>query len=225
VRKGLAALYPPGAANPIFTGVPAGRLERALHSTRELPGYVLPLLVVAGAAFVLQAAGGPSAWRLERGLVLAEPWRLVTGHLVHLGWPHLAMNLAGAALVWLLLGHAFTAGQWSMLMFACIAGVDMGLLWLSPGVEWYAGFSGVLHGLLAAGAVASLARTPAMAGLLLTGLALKLVLEQQGAGLAGTARLIGAPVIVDAHLYGALAGAAGALLLRTWRSRSTSAPR
>lgn len=186
--------------------------------------YCLPLVLLAGAALVMQVAGGPSAWRLERGLLLAEPWRLLTGHLVHLGWSHLAMNLAGAAFVWLLVGRAFTAGQWVLIMVGCIAAIDLGLMLVSPELQWYAGFSGVLHGLVAAGAIAILAPAPVMAGVLLGGLALKLVLEQLGAGLATTTQLLGAAVIVDAHLYGALAGVAGATLLRTWRNRSTSAP-
>lgn len=176
-------------------------------------------------ACALQVIGGPEAWRLERALVFVEPWRLVTGHLVHVGWAHLLMNLAGAALVGFLVGHAFTAGQWAWVMLGCVAGIDLGLLAFSPGIAWYAGFSGVLHGLVAAGAVASFARAPGTALALLAGLGVKLALEQQAAGLAGTAQLIGAPVVVDAHLYGALAGLAGALLLRTWRNRSTSAPR
>lgn len=184
-----------------------------------------PLLAVGGLALILQFSGGAQSWQLERSLVLAEPWRLVSAHLVHLGWAHLALNLAGALLVWGLVGRAFTAGQWVLLMVAGAAGVGAGLLLFSPAVHWYAGFSGVLHGLLAAGAIASLGRTPAMAGLLLGGLVLKLALEQLGLGTAGTAQLIGASVVVDAHLYGALAGGVGALSLRTWRSRSTSAPR
>lgn len=196
-----------------------------MNGPQTMLRLALPLLLVAVLAVGLQLAGGPAAWRLERALWPAEPWRLLSAHLVHLGWAHFAMNLAGTVLGWWLVGRAFTARQWAGIAAGCVVGIDLGLLWLSPGIDWYAGFSGVLHGLLAAGAAASLTRAPVMAGTLLAGLAVKLVLEQHGAGLAGTAHLIGAPVVVDAHLYGALAGAAGALLLRTWRSRSTSAPR
>jgi len=196
-----------------------------VHTRRQVPGYLVPLLAVAGAALLLQAAGGLPAWRLERGLMQAEPWRLLSAHLVHTGWPHLGMNLAGATMVWFLLGPAYTAGQWTMLMLACTAAVDAGLLWHSPGIEWYAGFSGVLHGLLAAGAIASLERAPALARLLLAALVLKLILEQQGGGLAGVSQFIGAPVVIEAHLYGAVAGAAAALIIRTCRNRSTSVHR
>lgn len=196
-----------------------------MQSTRSIPGDLPALLAVAITALILQAVGGPEAWRLDRALLLTQPWRLLTGHLVHVGWMHLLLNLAGAVLASILVGRAFTAGQWAWLMLICVAGIDAGLLLLSPAIDWYAGFSGVLHGVVAAGAVASLAGARAMAALLLGGLVLKLVFEQLGAGLTGTTQLIGAPVVVDAHLYGALAGAAGALLIRAWRNRSTSAPR
>lgn len=192
-----------------------------VHDLRPLTWPALLTLL----ACALQVFGGPEAWRLERGFVLAEPWRLLTGHLVHVGWVHLLMNLVGAALAWLLVGHVFAARQWAWVTLICIVGIDGGLLAFSPAVHWYAGFSGVLHGMLAAGAIASVARAPATAGLLLGGLVLKLALEQLGLGPMGTAQLIGAPVMVDAHLYGAVAGGAGALVLRTWRIRSTSMPR
>lgn len=200
------------------------RDEAQLMTVHDLRRLTWPAML-ALLACALQVFGGPEAWRLERGLVLAEPWGLLTGHLVHVGWVHFLMNLAGAALVWLLVGRVFAVGQWAWVTLICVVGIDVGLLAFSPAVDWYAGFSGVLHGLLAAGAIASLSRAPAMAGLLLGGLVLKLALEQLGLGTPGTAQLIGASVVVDAHLYGSVAGGAGALLLRTSRNRSTSAPR
>jgi rhomboid family GlyGly-CTERM serine protease len=161
-----------------------------------------------------QRGGGAEAWRLERGLVLNEPWRLATGQLVHLGWAHLLMNLGGLAVVWALFGRDLEARQWGAAIVACGLGVGAGLLGFSPGLDWYAGFSGILHGLLAAAIVVRVCRRPAPLDLLLApALPAKLVLEQTGGGGAGTAQLIGGGVAFDAHLYGALAGAAvGGLL-------------
>lgn len=180
--------------------------------------------VVAGVAVLLQLAGGPEAWRVERGLAAAEPWRLLAAHLVHVGWVHLGLNLAGLALVFALVGTALGPGQWTFVFLCCVLGIDLGLLLLSPGIEWYAGLSGVLHGLLAAGALAALGRSPVTGGLLLGGLALKLWLEQAGSPGPGTA-LIGAPVVAEAHLYGTLAGAGAWLVLSPCRSRSSAARR
>lgn len=170
----------------------------------RLARWALPL-TLALAALLAQAFGGLEALRLERGLCLAQPWRLVTGQLMHLGWAHLAMNLAGLAIIWLILARQLPLWQWWMTVLVCAVGVNLGLLAFSPTVGWYVGLSGILHGLIAAGALAGLKRQPSL-GLLLLGLIAKLAWEQSTGQDPGTAQLIGGAVIVDAHLYGALAG-------------------
>jgi rhomboid family GlyGly-CTERM serine protease len=170
--------------------------------------WAIPLALAAVAA-LLQLAGGAEAWRLERELALIEPWRLATGQLVHLGWTHLLLNLAGLAVVWALFGRDLGARQWMAAIAACGLGVAAGLLAFSPGLAWYVGLSGVLHGLLAAVVVVRLSLRPAPLDLLLgAAFFAKLVLERIAGGEAGTAWLIGGEVAVDAHLYGALAGVA-----------------
>jgi rhomboid family GlyGly-CTERM serine protease len=183
------------------------------NQSAVLARWALPLGLAAAAA-ILQATGDLSLWRLERGLALAEPWRLVTGQLVHLGWAHLLMNLAGLAVLWALLAPAMAPRHWVLATLVCGAGVNLGLLLLSPAVAWYAGLSGILHGLLAAGALTGLRRMPGTAAVLLALLAVKLGVEQFTGEDVATARLIGGAVIVDAHLYGALSGALYAALLR-----------
>ncbi len=183
------------------------------------PRWILPLAVVA-LAVLLQAAGGAETWRLERSLVASEPWRVATGQLVHLGWLHLALNLAGLGIIWALFGRILSVRQWLTTILACAAGVSLGLLCFSPDLEWYVGLSGVLHGLLAAAALVQLLRRPdRMIVALLVGLAAKLGWEQWTGGDPATARLIGGAVVADAHLYGALTGAAwGGLLALVRRS-------
>jgi rhomboid family GlyGly-CTERM serine protease len=173
---------------------------------------VAPFLAVGLLAVVLQLTVDPGLLRWERHSVGAEPWRLISAHLVHLGWEHLALNLAGLALAWALFGAALSPPGWVAVMVACALGVVTGLLMFSPEVAWYAGLSGVLHGLLVAGALFSLRACPGVAGAVLLLLAVKVAGEQFGAGSEGVERLIGAPVIIDAHLYGALAGLACGLL-------------
>lgn len=164
-------------------------------------------VAVAAIAALLQLAGGAEAWRLERALILNEPWRLATGQLVHLGWTHLLMNLVGLVVVWVLFGRDLDVRQWGAAIVACGLGVGVGLLGFSPGLAWYVGFSGILHGLLAVVVVVRVSRRRAPLDLLLAAaLVGKLVLERFVGGDAGTAELIGGGVAVDAHLYGALAG-------------------
>jgi hypothetical protein len=92
-----------------------------------------------------------------------------------------------------------------------VVGVDAGLWLLSSTTQWYVGSSGLLHGVLAAGAVAHLRSRQPDGWVLVLFLGGKLVYEQSAGALPLTA---GGAVIVDAHLYGAVAGALAALLLR-----------
>jgi rhomboid family GlyGly-CTERM serine protease len=177
------------------------------------------------AAVLVAVAGEPAGrmLRYERDAVLGgEAWRLLTGHLVHLGAAHLALNAAGGALLVALLGRAYRPAQWLALALVASLGVSAGLLLGSPHVAWYVGLSGVLHGMFAAGATALAAARVRAGPLLLLVLAAKLAWEQATDG-AGIDRLLGGTVIVDAHLYGALAGLAGALALARARARRAQA--
>jgi rhomboid family GlyGly-CTERM serine protease len=181
--------------------------------------WALPLAIIVAAA-VLQLAGDVPSLRYERGAWLAEPWRLLTAHLVHLGWIHLALNMAALLITWSLLGRAISAGGWCAVIVTCAVAVSLGLAWFSPAVAWYVGFSGILHGMLVAGAFAGLRRMRLMSSILLALLLAKLGFEQFVSGSDVTAMLIGGDVIVDAHLYGAIAGAfCGACWLFAARAR------
>jgi rhomboid family GlyGly-CTERM serine protease len=165
---------------------------------------------------VLLAFSGNTArlvLRYERDAILnGQAWRLLTGHLVHGNAWHLTLNVAGMGLVALLFGRDYSPWQWLVVLLASIAAIDAGFVFYEPQLEWYVGLSGVLHGAIAAGLMAwwhyenrPLTLTVAI---LLT---LKLIWEQQRGALPFSGDM---PVIVDAHLYGALGGLAGAAVIR-----------
>jgi membrane associated rhomboid family serine protease len=88
---------------------------------------------------------------------------------------------------------------------------------LSPDVEYYLGFSGVLHGILAYALTSTINRPWHALGLL--GVAIKLAYEQLSHfNPLYLQSSIGDAVVVDAHLYGALSGALLALLA-CWQRR------
>ena len=162
--------------------------------------------------------GGDAArevFRFDRtGIASGELWRLVSGHLVHLGAAHFALNAAGLGLVWYLVGSAFDWQRWLIIAASCFVTMDAGLWFLNPGLNWYVGLSGLLHGILAAGLVERL-RRPTAESLMLTVLVLlKLGWEQFYGPLPGSEGTAGGPVDVDAHLFGALGGAVAAIALR-----------
>lgn len=175
--------------------------------------WKLPLLLGAVSAFV-QWMGWAAALHYERTLVVVEPWRLVTAHIVHLGWAHLLLNLAGLALIWAWCGQALRAGPWMAILLVCAIAIGGGLYVLDTALGWYVGLSGVLHGMLAAGVVAMLQSARGAALLVLVGVAAKLAWEQLSGTEPATAQLVGGAVIINAHLYGALAGLLCALILR-----------
>lgn len=183
---------------------------------------VAVLLVVCA----LLAAGGDELRELGRydraGLADGEYWRLVSGQLVHLGLGHLWPNLAALAIIGVLLDEVFRAGDWWRAAFASAAAIDFGLYVLEPDVLWYVGLSGVLHGFVAAGALAFVVRRQAIGAVLGAGLLAKLLYEQFLGPVPFTAESVGGPVVVAAHLYGALGGflaEAAALVVRRRASR------
>ncbi|MBT8091782.1 MAG: rhombosortase [Gammaproteobacteria bacterium] len=178
--------------------------------------WLLPLLVLVVAVVLLFAGEtGREALRFERAAMAdGDYWRLLTGHFVHLGWSHFALNALGLGMVWYLVGEAYGAVDWLLIVLASIVVIDSGLWLINPQLQWYVGLSGVLHGILAGGLIGSWRRPGAetifLAGLLLA----KLAWEQIGGPLPGSEQSSGGSVIVDAHLYGAIGGALMALLIQ-----------
>lgn len=152
--------------------------------------------------------GAAQHWlRYERDAIMAgQVWRLFTGHLVHLSWPHLMLNAIAMALLSSLLGKQQRATDWWLITLISSLAVGAGLLVLNPAVAWYAGLSGIVHGFFAAGCVALLRRSPAVAALALIALAGKLVWEQTHPMTPAHEALVGGAIIIDAHLYGAIGG-------------------
>ncbi len=187
--------------NPSFS-----RINVAVRRLREWAAIV----VLLGACVVL-AAGGDEWRELGRyqrdAIENGEYWRLLSGHLVHLGLGHLWPNLAALVVIGVLFEDLFDNGDWWRTTLASAAAIDLGLYWLEPDVQWYVGLSGVLHGFVAAGALALLLRRQPLGGVLALGLGAKLAFEQVVGPVPFTAASVGGPVVVAAHLYGAVGGA------------------
>lgn len=164
---------------------------------------------------VLYLADAEMLLRYDRNLIAqGEIWRLVTGHLLHLNWPHFWLNMGGILIVAIFFRDDCTPSQWlAMILMSCLF-ISAGLYLFDPQMLWYVGLSGVLHGLFIVGAWYERRRFALSGNVLLVLLIGKLVYEQYGGGIASSEALIGAHVAVDAHLYGALAGVLFILLRR-----------
>ena len=196
---------------------PVDRFRSVLKSLNCDGGWGLALI---GAITLLLASelGGDAArlaLRYQRSAIAAgQWWRLVTGHFVHLGLEHAVLNALGLALMWALFARDYSRRAWLVILAGTLAGVDLGLWLRDSTVEWYVGSSGVLHGVLAAGALAHLRRRELDGWIIAVFLVGKLTYEQLVGALPLTQ---GGAVVVDAHLFGALGGLVAAAALKVRR--------
>src|SRR5581483_103099 len=194
---------------------PADQFTRLLKSLNCDGSWGLALLAVCALLLLLETLGGDPAralLRYDRAAVASgQWWRLVTAHFVHLGLEHAVLNSLGLVLMWALFARDYTPRAWLVILTASIAAIDLGL-WISGStLAWYVGSSGLLHGVLAAGALAHLRRRDLDGWIIAAFLVAKLLYEQ----LSGSLPFAGhAPVVIDAHLYGAAGGLLAAIGLR-----------
>jgi rhomboid family GlyGly-CTERM serine protease len=175
--------------------------------------------LVAISSIVLELGGDPVRAALaytREGVAAGELWRLLTNHLVHLGWAHMWLNLAGIALVAWLVGGVFDWRRWLAVAGITALVIAAGFWFLYPELEWYVGLSGLEHGLLVGGLYAGIRARDKESIVLLCFVLAKIAWEQfSGGPLPGSAATSGGTVIINAHLYGTIGGALAGVLL--WR--------
>lgn len=172
--------------------------------------------VIGVTCIIFQVLGLDELLRYGRSEILesGQWWRVLTGNLVHLGYPHLLLNMAGLILITLLLAHALTVRQWAVTGFCSMLGVGFGLLIFDPQLSWYVGLSGALYGLLLGGAIAEFRNHRLIASLIAAYTIGKIIWEQLYGAVESSEAITGGSVIVNAHMYGMVAGGLAVLALR-----------
>jgi len=179
----------------------------------QYPALIIPV-IIALVSLGLQVADLVPQFRYSRSLIeQGHWWLLITGNLVHLGWCHLVLNLAGLAMVWWFFIDDLRAWEWLLVLPISGLFVTLGLYLFDVHLIWYVGLSGLLHGLFVAGGIRLLSKELGFAVVLLGVLAGKLAYEQFFGSLPGTSEMSGGPVVVNSHLYGAIGGVVSGLLI------------
>ncbi len=164
----------------------------------------------------LQAVG-PETFRYEHDWASSgEIWRLVTAHWVHVGWMHLLLNSLGLIVIVTLTTPGWSIRRWLAQTLIMALGISL-LVWiLNPEIRNYAGHSGLLYGLCILGATSLYPRDRLVAILIALAIFAKVLMEQLDFYNFDTGELIGARVIIDAHLYGFVLAIAIALAWRAY---------
>ena len=182
----------------------AAPMKQFLQNRFGVYGFWLLLMMTC---IGLQWAGLESVLQFDRDLIgQGQWWLLLTGHLVHLGWNHLWLNMAGVLMMVIFFSRYGSLLQWLSVLLLAMTVTGLGLYVLNTDLFWYVGLSGVLHGFFVVAGGYEIRAYPKSGVLVLLVIATKLIWEQLYGALPGSASMAGGEVMVDAHLYGALAG-------------------
>ncbi|MEJ1960856.1 MAG: rhombosortase [Gammaproteobacteria bacterium] len=121
----------------------------------------------------------------------------------------------GVVLMWAIFARDLSPRQWLIVTVVVLLTIDAGLWFWDRQVGWYVGASGMLHGFMAAGTYVHVRRGDLDGWILVVFIVLKLGYEQWSGVLPFVES--GMPVVLNAHLYGALGGFAAAACLKPLR--------
>jgi rhomboid family GlyGly-CTERM serine protease len=160
---------------------------------------------------------GPEYFRYQQDLIdQGQLWRFISAHWVHVGWLHLLLNGLGLVICVSLTSPGWSPVRWLLCCVIMAIGISMLLALNNPEVRAYAGLSGVLFGLYMLTALSLYARDRLISVLIIAAIVIKVLMEQFSFYDFNSGELIGAHIIVDAHLYGLLMAIAIALTWATY---------
>src|SRR5690242_13776108 len=104
--------------------------QRVWLDPKQRPGlWLMGLAALVMVLFWLLGDRATSALQYDRHAIFrGEYWRLVTGHLVHAGFRHMALNLAGGAIMAALFARTYSLRHWTLILIVSLVAIDLGFL-------------------------------------------------------------------------------------------------
>jgi rhomboid family GlyGly-CTERM serine protease len=186
--------------------------------TRSHVNLYLVLTAISAFCLFIQAPDLSLFMTWDHSLIISgQWWRILSGNFAHTNFTHLAMNLAALWLISLI----FKPSVKVLLLLMIAISLVIGLGLLASDIQRYVGLSGTLHGLFAYFAAQELlVQGRRSSGLLVLGVAGKVIWEQIFGPSHTSMALIEAPVATQAHLIGLIAGLIFAFFSYRHHSRS-----
>jgi len=145
---------------------------------------------------------------------LGQWWKIVSGNFTHSNLYHLLLNLSGVWLLVLLFVDTLKLKTFILSTLILSLVVGFGLFFLTPEINKYYGFSGILYGLYFIAAISAILHGDKFTGISVALLiSAKIIWDYFSGGSQSSAELIGIPVANDAHLYGFIGSLGIALFL------------
>jgi len=164
------------------------------------------IILIAAVIYLFDPQASQLLAYYHTGIKQFELWRLISATFCHTNFNHLLMNAFGLIITLALFSDTFKLIKiYPIIIFNSLF-IGAALFFFEPEVIWYVGLSGVLHGLFSYGVAADISNKDRWGYLLGAGFIIKIIYEQIYGAQQSTIALIGAPVLVNAHLYGALSG-------------------
>ncbi|CAA6805617.1 MAG: Unknown protein [uncultured Thiotrichaceae bacterium] len=178
-----------------------------MNSTPLIPRPLLFFAIGFSLLMLALQSVQPNLLYQRESILAGEAWRLWTGNFVHTNITHLALNLAGFWVFLLLCGQTQRLKFLIFSIIFCAFIVGIGLFLFNPQIIWYAGFSGIQYGLFLAGGIVLVIESEKVYGSALLMLVIgKMLMDAFTPTEQLSQSLIEAPVIHQAHWYGAIAG-------------------
>ena len=131
------------------------------------------------------------------------------------------MNLLALIIFSLLYANFLRWFDWLLITIICGLLISFAIFLLNPDVTAYVGFSGLIHSLFFYIALIFIRKKYREGWIIFALLGGKLIWEQFVGALPGSELTAGGPVLVDAHLYGAVSGILLASIVSWYTASST----
>lgn len=179
------------------------------------------IILIAAVIYLFDPQASQLLAYYHTGIKQFELWRLISATFCHTNFNHLLMNAFGLIITLALFIDTFKVIKiYPIIIFNSLF-IGAALFFFEPDVIWYVGLSGVLHGLFSYGVAADISNKDRWGYLLGAGFIIKILYEQIYGAQQSTIDLIGAPVLVNAHLYGAFSGVVFYYVTQCYRNKKT----